>query len=141
MDKKAKVPTELKLKEAISRMEYLEFDEELIRQFKEEGTVPLFIHNMDEVYGIRRNKVDRLTAFEKRTHALIYTVIFTPTEFGDMESYLYVSDWEEEWPSDWDDIHEGYAMTWTENLSYPECSEYGTISFIKTESGCLKRIG
>lgn len=141
MDKKAKVPIEQKLQEAISRMEYLELNPEAITKFKEEGVVPLSLGSDDTVYGIRRNSVDRLDSFEKKHHALIYYVIFTTTTFGDMESYLFVSDYEEEWKAEWDDIHEGYSMTWTENLTHPNCSEFGSISFVRTKNGGLRRVG
>ena len=136
-----KIPRADKLSEAISRMEYLELNPDAILKFKDEGTVPLSLGSDEEIYGIRRNSVDRLSSFEKKHDALIYYVIFTPTTFGDMESYLFVSDYEEEWESDLDDLHEGYAMTWTENLTHPSCSEFGSITFVKTDNGGLRRVG
>lgn len=141
MERKENISKETKLAEAISRMEYLELNPDAILKFKDEGTIPLSLGPDDEIYGIRRSSVDRLTHFEEKHHALVYYVIFIATTFGDMESYLFVSDYEEEWESDWDDIHEGYAMTWTENLTHPSCSEFGSISFTRTKNGGLRRIG
>lgn len=141
MDKNAKVPVGLKLQEASLRMEYLELHPDAINSFKDEGRVPLSLGSDEELYGVRRNSVDRIADFEKKHHALVYYVIFTPTTIGDMESYLFVSDYQEEWESDWDDLHEGYTLAWVNNLTYPECSEFGTISFARTKSGTLKRVG
>lgn len=139
--KEAKVPRGLKFQEAIRRMEYLEIHQDAIKAFKDENKVPLSLSSDPELYGVRRNSVDRIADFEKQHNALVYYVIFTPTSIGDMESYLFVSDYQEEWESDWDDIHEGYALSWVNNLTYLECSEFGTISFIKTEAGTLRRVG
>ena len=141
MDKNSKVPMGLKLQEAIQRMEYLDLHPDAIASFKEEGRIPLSLGSDEELYGIRRNNVDRIADFEIEHNALVYYVIFTPTTIGDMESYLFVSDYQEEWESDWDDIHEGYALSWVNNLTYPECSEFGTISFERTDAGTLRRVG
>lgn len=139
--REAKVPKALKLQEAISRMEYLELHPDAIASFKDENKVPLALGSDTELYGVSRNNVDRIADFEKQNNALVYYVMFTPTSIGDMESYLFVSDYQEEWESDWDDIHEGYALSWVNNLTYPECSEFGTISFVKTKAGTLRRVG
>ena len=37
-----------------------------------------------------------------------------------------------------DDIHEGYAVTWTENMTYPEYSEFGTIGFRSRGGGVIR---
>ena len=141
MEREEKITREVKLTEAVKRMEYLELHPDAVTAFKNEGTVPLTLGSEEELFGIRRNSVDRLKTFEEKYHALVYYVIFTPTTLGDMESYLFVSDYEEEWESDLDDIHEGYAVAWVNNLTYPELSEFGTISFVKAKTGVLRRVG
>ena len=140
MKKALKIPHEEKLVEAIRRMELLELSEEIKKDFVEREDIPLFARGMEDALHLHKNQENRITAFEDSHNALVYAVIFTPTSLGDMESYLFVSDWEEEWEMDRQDILEGYPMTWTENLTYPQCSEFGSICFERTASGGIIRV-
>ena len=141
MEEKAKVERAVKVREAVQRMQALAINQIAIEAFTKHKLIPICFNSVDKVYGLEPKNVDRIKNFEEQHNALVYFVIFTPTNFGDMESYLFVSDYEEEWEMDNEDIKDGYAMTWTENLTHPECSEFGSISFAPTESGGLKRIG
>lgn len=138
---KEKIAREKKLMEAEKRLRLLNVPEETIDGFKELGLIPLTFNGIDMIYGIDKGKVDRITAFEDHYQATVYYVTFVSTTLGDMESYLFVSDYEEEWESDQEDIPDGYAMTWTENLSYPELSEFGSISLQGLPSGGVVRVG
>lgn len=141
MNEKVKVAREDKLTEAKKRLEKLAVGEEVIQSFLMHDLTPISFNGMDNIYGLNKEAVDRIKAFEENYNALVYYVIFAPTGLGDMESYLFVSDYEEEWDMDHEDLVSGYAMTWTENLDHPEWSEFGSISFAKTRSGALRRTG
>lgn len=141
MNEKAKVGRDVKKSEAARRLEKLEANEEVIQGFLEHDLIPISFNGVDNIYGLNKGAVDRIKTFEDNYNALVYYVIFAPTGVGDMESYLFVSDYEEEWEMDWEDLESSYAMTWTENLDHPEWSEFGSISFSKTRSGALRRTG
>lgn len=135
-----KIPHAIKLREAVKRLERLGIDAKIIKEFAKGEAIPICFHGVDNVYFLERKPTDRVTQFEARHDALVYFVISTKTSFGDLESYLFVSDYEEEWEIDNDDLLDGYAMTWTENLTHPQCSEFGSIGFNKTKHGGLERV-
>lgn len=139
MNTSEKVSREAKLTEAADRMKSLEINEDAIHELIQSDVKPVSFDGLDGLYGFKTGAVQDMQDFEEKYHALIYFVIYTPSDFGDMVSYLYVSDDEDEWEMDRDDLHEGYAMTWTENLDHPECSEFGSIAITKTRFGGLKR--
>lgn len=86
------------------------------------------------VYDLNEREKAEVEAFEKQYNALVYIVIRTPMWFGLCDSYLYVSDYKEEWEMDNDDIEHGYVMAYVLNHDAPECSEFGTIC-VKLASG------
>lgn len=141
MNTKAKIRREDKLEEAVKRLEKLEIRDDMIQNFLEHDLIPISFNGVDTLYGLDKGAVDRIKTFEDNYNGLVYYVIFTPTGVGNMESYLFVSDYEEEWEMDWNDLDDSYAMTWTENLDHPEWSEFGSISFSKTRGGALRRTG
>ena len=81
-----------------------------------------------------------LTKFEKEYDALVYHVIHTFTEFGELYNFLYVSDHEEEWEMENADIKDGYTFVYVWNKTDDYCSEFGGIA-VKERFGGLVRIG
>lgn len=69
----------------------------------------------------------------------MYHLIHTESEFGELLSILFVSDDEEEWGMDREELDENIARVYVENLSIPCFSEFGSIK-IKMVNGCLHRI-
>lgn len=62
------------------------------------------------------------------------------TNIGEMENYLYVSDYPEEWEMDKQDVSKGCQYTYVFNKDMPECSEFGTIGIALTDAASLHRI-
>ena len=85
----------------------------------------------------------RIAEFERVHDVLVYYVIRSHTELGEMEAYLYVSKYENEWVNDRSDLSENRALAYVANLDHPDCSEFGSIGFelIGSENDCrgLKR--
>ena len=132
-----------KKEEAISRMRKLKLMENPIREFEEEGKL-----NMSEgvppiagiLYWVEEENVKQAIAeFEEEYNALVYHVIHTMTEFGNLYAFLYVSEHEEEWEMDNDDL-ENYkqGVVYVYNATNPEFSELGTIG-IEPMNGGLYR--
>lgn len=123
--------------EAIKRMKQLELHENAIREFEKENIV-----NLSEGYGalywLDEKQQEYVTAFEKKYNAVVYHVIHNKTEFGELLAFLYVSDSIEEWGYDNDDLNEGYACAYVENLDEPAFSEFGSIG-IKPQFGGVVR--
>lgn len=77
--------------------------------------------------------------FEKENNGLVYHVIKSRTNIGLMYSLLYVSEYEEEWKMDMEDLGTGQALAYVVNKDMPDCSEFGTIG-IAPSIGGLRRI-
>lgn len=139
------VSREIKKVEAINRMKELGLFAPCIKAFKSRDEAQL----SEQTGGLYEFSADReLTAkvqeFERKNNALVYHVIHTlmrlDGEVMDMYSFLYVSDYQEEWEMDQNDIKEGYALVYVWNKTIEYFSEFGSIA-VKEKFGGLVRIG
>ena len=125
--------------EAIERMKLLKLDSHCIEAFcagniwESEGYGALY-----ELTDKEQNLVDK---FQKEHEGCyVYHVIHNKFEFGECYSMLDVSSDTDEWEQDKQDIKDGYAFAWVENVDLDWCSEFGSIA-IKPSFGGLVRIG
>lgn len=119
---------ETKKAEAIKRMKALDLYKPYIKAFEKESKI--FMSEMTGgVYEFDDNAelVAKVKAFEKENNALVYHVIRTMTQFGELYNFLYVSQYEEEWEMDNADIEDGYALAYVWNKTDEWCSEFGSI--------------
>lgn len=132
-----KVTIEEKKNEAIARMKLLHLHPNVIREFESEN-----ILNLSEsggfLYWLTDAQKEHVLAFEKEYNALVYHIIHDYTEFGELLTFLYVSDHQEEWEADREELREGYACAYVKNLDDDGCSELGGICF-KAQYGGLVR--
>ena len=122
------VSMEIKKAEAINRMKMLDLYTDYIKAFKDNGEI--FMSEMTGgVYEFEANTelVNKVKEFEAEHNALVYHVIHTLTQFGELYNFLYVSDYDEEWEMDNADIADGYALVYVWNKDDEWCSEFGTI--------------
>ena len=139
------VSKEIKKAEAINRMKDLGLFAPCIKAFKDRNDVQLS-EPTGGLYEFSRDKelTEKVKKFEKENDALVYHVIHTPAmidgEAMDMYNFLYVSDYQEEWEMDQNDIKEGYALVYVWNKTIDYFSEFGSIA-VKEKFGGLVRIG
>ena len=129
---------EKKKTEAIKRMKMLGLVPARIEDFEAAGIVsahsPLGgYYHLDIVQQMLVNNIER------EHNVLVYLVIRSNTDFGVMDSFLFVSDFEDEWERDRIDIENNIALTYTYNHSCPHCSEFGSIQF-KCVGGGIYRV-
>ena len=123
--------------EAIERMKLLNLHGNVIKEFEKEGIVNLS-ENGGLLYWLNSEQQTIVNEFEQKHNALVYHVIHTLTEFGEMYALLYVSEYEDEWSYDKDDIQCGYPLAYVKNVDDDFCSEFGSIG-IKPQYGGLVR--
>lgn len=131
-----KVPFERKKQEALDRMKMLNLFENAIRDFQQDNKV-----NMSEcgfLYWLDDEQTKMVSEFETEHDALVYHVIHNYTEFGELLTFFYVSDHEEEWEYDRADLKDGYACAYVKNLDEDAFSEFGSVAF-KEQFGGLVR--
>lgn len=130
---------EEKKKEAVARMKKLGIFPETIRQFANDGLVSQSLPPVGACFWIEGEQLERVREFEKKYNALVYHVIHSFTNIGEMENYLFVSDYEEEWAYDREGLAQGSQLCYVLNLTYPDCSEFGSIGIKLTPAAGLCR--
>jgi site-specific recombinase len=76
--------------------------------------------------------------WEEATGNVVYHVIHDFTQIGELYSLLFVSRDKEEWLADRRDINDGIALSYVVNVSYPDCSEYGSIAIRPLIGGVMR---
>lgn len=122
------VSMEIKKAEAIKRMKALDLYKPYITLFTKENKIFLSemtggVYEFDDDNELNA----KVRVFEEEYNAMVYHVIRTMTQFGELYNFLYVSDYEDEWEMDNDDIADGYAMAYVWNKTDEWCSEFGSI--------------
>ena len=134
-----KITRKDKKDEAIKRMIVLGLFQPCIRAFEKYDEVQL-----TEPYGGLYEFSDdselkaKVKEFEEEYDALVYHVIHTYTQFGELYNFLYVSDYKEEWELDRADVRAGYAIAYVWNKSDEWCSEMGSIAVREFGGGLIR---
>ena len=132
-----KTTNEQKKIEALERMRTLKLYPNIIKEFEKENIV-----NMSEnggfLYWLTDEQKEIVLDFEAERDALVYHVIHDFTGFGELLTFFYVSDDDEEWEYDREDLKAGYACAYVKNLTDDMCSEFGSVCF-KQQFGGLVR--
>ena len=133
------VSREIKKEEAIKRMQALGIFSQTIRQFKSD-MVSYSEPPIGANYWLNDEQKAIVQKFEEEYNALVYFGIRSYTEFGTLDAFLYVSDHQDEWEYDNEDIKDGYAYAYVHNYDIPEFSEIGGIA-VRERAGGLVRVG
>jgi hypothetical protein len=123
------VSREEKKNEAIRRMKKMKYWGRAREAFRRQNKVFVSEPPFGAVYDPEPDVAEQIKEFEEQNNALVYMVVRAFTCFGVMDSFVYVSDYPEEWEMDDEDIENGIVMTYTINKDAPECSEFGSIGF------------
>ena len=124
--------------EAIQRMKMLKLHSNAIKEFEEEGRLNLS-ENGGFLYWLDDDQRQKVLEFEEVHDALVYHVLRNFVGGDEHLAFLFVSDYEEEWEQDREDLRRGYPFVYVKNMSADWCSEFGSIG-IESCIGGLKRI-
>lgn len=135
-------------KEAIKRLKILQdkygMCENVLEEFQNFETI-YYSENLGGFYkGIlywlsnEEKLVKEVEEFEKDNQAFVYHCILNHTEFGDLLDMLYVSNDEENWQEECDDLQESIIYIYASNLLDKFNSEFGAVC-IKGVNGGLCR--
>lgn len=130
---------EEKKTEAVARMKKWGIYPPIVRQFRDEGLVSESAPPLGACYWLSAEQRARVREFEEEHDALVYHVIHGFTNIGELENYLYVSDYPEEWDMDREDIGHGRQLVYVLNHTMPDCSEFGSIGVERTPAAGLRR--
>nr|DAR17288.1 MAG TPA: hypothetical protein [Caudoviricetes sp.] len=134
-----KISREEKKIEALGRMKRLGVFPETIKQFEQEDLVSISEPPVGAFFWVENEELEEMRRFEQRYKALVYVIIRSYTTIGKMDSYLYVSDYKDEWQRDRDALNSNEAFAYVINRDMPDCSEFGSIGIRRTIAGGLAR--
>lgn len=123
-------------KEAINRMKMLKLHPTIIKEFSNKGILNFSLNAA--LYYLNDKQLARVQEFEHQYHTLVYHVIHNYTQFGELLSFLYVSQHTEEWEHDRNDLEEGYPFVYVANLTDESCSEFGSIGIRPCVGGVIR---
>ena len=135
---------EKQVREALKRMKTLKISDNVIEDFKNNGTL-YYSERLSAIfdgmlYWVSNEKrfVDLVKDFENRTGALVYHCQLTHTCIGDMFAMLYVSKERNEWSMDNRDLAQGIAIANVINLDDPSLSDIGSIGVAPKNGGITR---
>lgn len=134
-----KISREEKKIEALDRMKRLGVFSETIKQFEQEDLVSISEPPIGAFFWVENEELEEMRRFEQRNNALVYVIIRSYTTIGKMDSYLYVSDYKDEWQRDRDMLSSNETFAYVINRNMPYCSEFGSIGIRRTIAGGLAR--
>lgn len=67
--------------------------------------------------------------FEEKHNAKVFHLIHCFSEFGELLNLLYVSNYDEEWEQDKQELKENYSFSYVVNLEDECFSEFGSIGY------------
>lgn len=134
-----KIPNEKKKAEAVDRMRVLGVFPETIKQFERDGKLSVSEPPFGAFYWVDDETRQRVREFEEDYNAMVYLVIRSYTTLGKMDNFLYVSDHEDEWEQDRDDLTIAEPLCYVYSYDMPDCSELGYIGIKKTCAAGLLR--
>ena len=123
--------------EAIKRMKALGLYPAVIKEFEEDGRLNLAEYN-GILFHLDYDEKEMIKIWEQEENSLVYHVIKTKTSFGLLYSLLYVSDTEEEWEMENNDVKDLTPFVYVFNKTVPEYSEFGSITILPKNGGLVR---
>lgn len=123
--------------EAIERMKMLKIYSQAIKEFEKENVINVSEHG-GILFWLDDEQQEMIKRFEEKYNAVVYHVIHNYTEFGELYSLLYVSQHENEWDYDKDDIKHNIALCYVVNKDEESFSEFGSIGIRPQFGGVIR---
>ncbi len=123
-------------KECLTRMKLSGLCREVIEDFQKGQLYKT--ERLGILYYLNNNEMAVVKDFEEKNNAVVYHILHSNTEFGELLAILYVSQYKEEWEMDRADLQEGIALSFVYNVDCPDYSEFGSIGFARRFGGLIR---
>lgn len=138
----------LQLKQAIERLEILEKEyllhENVLKEFKEDKTI-YYSENLGGSFsGIlywlanKDEYVEKVRKIEQERNIFVYHCILNHTIDGDLLTMLYVSEYQDEWDFEKNDLRNGCTDAYVCNLNRDIDSEFGSVQITGVNGGLVR---
>lgn len=123
--------------EAVKRLKMLGLYPTVITDFEKKGK--LYLSESDGIlFCLSEDEKEMIKQWEQEQNSLVYHVVKTNTNFGLLYSLLYVSDTEDEWEMESDDVNELTPFVYVVNKTEPMFSEFGSITIMPKNGGLVR---
>lgn len=123
--------------EAVKRLKMLELYPTVVKDF--EKSRKIYLSESDGIlFCLSEDEKEMVKEWEQEQNSLVYHVIKTNTNFGLLYSLLYVSDTEDEWEMESDDVNELTPFVYVVNKTEPMFSEFGSITIMPKNGGLVR---
>lgn len=123
--------------EAVKRMEKLNFSNDIIEKMKKNDICKSL---MGFCFRLNEEEIEMVRDWEEKTGNFVYHLTYDEYDFGNCYTFLYVSEYQEEWESDRFEMNSNRICAYVKNLTVSEFSEIGFVLIIPIFEGIL-RIG
>ena len=125
--------------EALARMKLLNLHPNVVNEFRNEDKLNYSEGTLGILYWATDEMKQIVESFEKKTGYTVYHLIDNNSEeIGHMLTLLYVSTEMEEWTYDRRDIQDGCPLAYVKNMTYPDCSEFGSVGVRPANGGVVR---
>lgn len=127
--------------EALSRMKKIGMDNTAVVQFEKNDRV--FISIRGVLRAMFDTEIEMIQKWEQETGCLVYHAIYADSGAGAMLSLLFVSKYEEDWPTERQISRDGEVMGmygYAMNLDQDMFSDYGLL-WLANDNGVFFRVG
>ena len=123
-------------KECLTRLKLSGLCNEVITDFKNGQLYKT--EQLGILYYINDKEKAVVKDFEEKNNAMVYHILHSNTEFGELLALLYVSKYKEEWQMDREDLRDNIALSYVYNVDCPDFSEFGSIGFAQRFGGLVR---
>ena len=129
---------EMQKEEAVKRLKMLDIYEDAVKLFVESGSVMISERPLGALYELNNNQKEIVLNFEEEYNGLVYLLTHTITEFGELYEIFYVSEHQEEWGLDREDINNWSPLVYVFNVDDEYSSEFGRIGVTPRFGGLIR---
>ena len=138
----------LQIKQAMERLEILEKEyllhENVLKEFREDGTI-YYSENLGGAFsGIlywlanKDEYVEKVRKIEQERNIFVYHFILNHKMDWDLLKMLYVSEYQDEWEFEKNDLKNGCTDAYVCNLNYDIDSEFGSVQITGVNGGLVR---
>ena len=129
------------------RMKAMGYFSSARKEFLRDNLVSMSLPPLGGLYWVEGEELEEIRKWEQENNSLVYAVVRSYTDVGILDSYLFISPYEEEWEDELNVIEKtGNATGTYETIAYvlnrqnPNFSELGYIGIETTIAAGFKRV-
>lgn len=122
--------------QAIKYMSIMKFPQHIIDQFKQN----ICLSYKGTTQSVPTKLIDQFRQIEQEYNIMIYHITRTDTEFGICYECYHVSNEEDEWEYELEDVKHLHPFAYVINTSEPMFSEFGMVA-VKVHPTHIQRVG